>query len=158
MAKEILEYKSIKEYTENCESKDTIKIKPYFGLVIGILSGVATFLIPYLVFKIIGFIIILICLYILFFVKDRKLIAFYDNYLIVFNENKQDEGIYIPYARIKEYDCKRSSYGTQAIILILNNDDYVYCETYKIYNLVRIFERYLRGKRFKKAKRNNYGN
>lgn len=150
MAKEITEYKSVSKYVDSKKALDTIKIKPYFGSIIGVLFGAITFMIPYLFIKIIGVLIILISLYILFFVRDKKLIAFYDDYLIVFNENKQDEGIYLPYVSIKEYNCKRSSYGTQAIMLILNNNDYVYCETYKMYGLNRIFKKYLSGKKFKK--------
>lgn len=152
MAKELSDYRTLEELNIHDSPRFYVTNKPTVIVSVSLMMGVGCMLLPHVMAKILGLLFIVPSVYILLFVKNERLIEFYDEYLVIY-KNK-NSGMKIQYSFINDFTTKRSHYGTQVIFFTMNNGDCVYVETFQFKSVKNVLNKYLKNKEIRKDKTN----
>ncbi len=129
MSRELDNYVKVEELKVSGMAERVFYDRPVVGALITVLLGVAMFLIPSIITKILGGITILGGLYALLIYRAQKVIAFYEEGLVAYKSMNDRLGMYFPYRQITGWSYKRTNFAVQNVIFTVKNGDYLYIET-----------------------------
>ncbi len=149
MSKELNDYRDPASFEIVGKEECHFINKPIIGGIVTLLFSVAFFLIPGIVFRIFGSVLILACLYLLFVYRSRKVLGFYPEGVLIYKEMDDTKAMYFPYKEVSRWSCKRSNYGTQVLVMMNAKKDYVYAEAFDLRSLRKTMLHYMPDKEFK---------
>lgn len=128
-----------------------IRYKPVLGSLIISLLGAAALLIPNTVGRLAGIVLIAAALYVIFFVRNSQVMDIYTGGILAHADNNDSLVLFLPYGEISQWSVKRSGSGTQVVMLMLRDGQYVYKETFEMAGIRRVLLKYLPEKEFTAA-------
>jgi|GEM_PF-5250664 len=143
MSRELKEYQDASKIVPSGKAEVSFGNKPVFSALLSVGLGIAVALIKGVVTKILGAIVILAGLAVVLLYRSRKVLAFYPEGVMAYKDMDDSLAMYFPYKEIDRWSCKCSNYGTQAVVLMKKNRDYVYVETPDIRSVKAVLRRYL---------------
>lgn len=148
MSKELDQYRNTAEIMPDDQPSAVFYNKPVVGALLTLLIGIAILLVPYLLIRILGVPLIIGGIYVLFIYRSCRVLSFHENGIVVYKDMDDSKAIYLSYAEIKQWSCKRSNYGSQAVVLMKKNKDYVYVELDSLHSVRKALNTYLPNKEF----------
>ena len=143
MSRELDNYVKVEELEVSGMAERVFYDRPVIGALITVLLGVALFLIPSIVTKILGVITALGGLYALVIYRAQKVLAFYEKGLVAYKSMDDKLGIYLPYRQISGWSYKRTNLAVQNVIFTTKNNDYLYIETPDLKPMKKLLVKYL---------------
>lgn len=140
--------KELKNYNlpDNRMYNEALEAKPIELLLVLLFIGVLLVILKYYVYGITFLLLAIICL---LFLPNRRLIEFYDTYMIVYNKARKDECNIIYYEDIKSWEYQvKVSYDS--LILTLIDDSIQKCNGYSKTRFEKCLNKYLKDKKLTK--------
>ena len=109
----------------------SITYKPYFPCYVAIAAGVGFILIRQWAFIILGIIFIGLAAFVLFRVKDRKVIDIYQQGVLIYGMDDDSKGIYLNYDQISEWGAKSSQNGSECVFFVVEEGQRIYKDTFQ---------------------------
>ena len=140
--------KELKNYNlpDNRMYNEALEAKPIELLLVLLFIGVLLVILKYYVYGITFLLLAIICL---LFLPNRRLIEFYDTYMIVYNKARKDECNIIYYEDVKSWEYQvKVSYDS--LILTLTDESIQKCNGYSKKRFEKCLNKYLKDKKVTK--------
>lgn len=137
--------KELKNYNlpDNRMFNETLEAKPFELLAVFLVASIILLVFKYYVY---GFTIMAFSIICLFFLPSRRLIEFYDSYMILYNKARKDECNIIYYEDIKYWEYK-TKVSYDQLIITLNDDSVQKCDGYSKVTFEKRLNKYLKDKK-----------
>ena len=133
-------YQNEKEVLRDGQMVVTINYKPKTAYMITILVSVALCLSFNWILVAFGVFVLALSCFVLFYVKDHKVMDIYDYYVLIYNLDN-DMVRRINYEEVTEWTCKHGETGADAIMLKLVDEEVIYKDTFHTGKAYRAFNK-----------------
>ena len=131
----------------NCDGilKAEITYKPVFSVYIGLVIG--CLLCATLIWQIVilGVFVLALTVVIFKFVNDYKVMDIYDNFLIIY-AIEEPLARRVDFADIKEWSCKPGLSSSDSVMIVLNDGEVIYKDTFKINKVYKCLNKLIKEK------------
>lgn len=137
--------KELKNYNlpDNRVYNQKLEAKPIALLLVIMGLGFVLLIMKYYIYGTVLFFFAAACI---MFLPSRRLIEFYDDYMIMYNKARKDECNIIYYDDIKSWDYRVAVAGDE-LILVLNDDSVQKCDAYSKKEFENELNKYIKDKR-----------
>ncbi|MBO4218266.1 MAG: hypothetical protein J5694_06265 [Erysipelotrichaceae bacterium] len=126
-----LEYFDISEIKPADQPLKAITYKPYVPCYICVAAGVGMLLLRHWAFLVLGLIFIGLSLFVLFKIKDHKVLDIYSDGVLIYSLNEESKGIYVRYDDLAEWTTKSAQGGSECVYFLLADGTQIYKDTFQ---------------------------
>ena len=110
--------------------------------------GAAVLLTGQPIIMVLGALLIAASLLSLVLVPDHKVLEIYSGGVVSYQKSDDGMAMYLPYDQISEWSAHQSEFGNQVVLLVLDDGQYVYQETYRLRGVRAALKKHMPEKEF----------
>lgn len=146
MEKEFLDFISVSDVQTKGRRKRRVGYKPFAGIVVLMAFGIFALAIPNPVCRIMGIFVLLIGLAVIVLVKNRHVIDFYTEGVLIYKHDDDSLGAFMDYRSIEGWSAKKNKGNGQTLLLLFEDQRFFMTDTFALLPVSNTFFKYMPGK------------